>query len=76
MKVDYISMMQEYHGGRNDGFLTDKPVGIKLPADAIVQMRYDLEAMRWIPSRPSKIKYPKAKQLIEQFRREYAERLR
>ena len=23
MKVDY--MMQEYHGGRNDGFLTDKP---------------------------------------------------
>ena len=59
--IDYIAIMQEatddfvlrqkYHGSRNDGFLTDKPVGIKLSDDDYVKVRYDAKAMRWIASR-------------------------
>jgi len=76
MKVDYIAIMQGYHGSRNDGFLTDVPISTKLAEDDIVRVRYDAKAMRWIANRPSRITYPKAKELIEQYRKEYAERLR
>ena len=68
--IDYIVMMQGYCGSNNDGFLTDQPIGIKLAEDDYVRVRYDAKAMRWIPSRPSRIVYPKAKELIEQFRRD------
>jgi len=74
MKVDYVAIMQGYHGSRDDGFLTDTPVGIKLAEDAIIQTRYDAQSMQWIFSRPSRIKYPKAKELIKQYRQEYAEK--
>ncbi len=74
--VDYFLEALKHHGGHNDGFLTDAPVSIKLPEYAIVQMRFDVEAMRFVANRPSQISYPKAKELIEQYRREYAERLR
>ena len=73
--IDYIAIMQKYHGSRNDGFLTDQPVGVKLAEDDIVGVRYDAKAMRWIANRPSRIKYQTARQLIEQYRKEYAERL-
>ena len=76
MKVDYIAMMQKYHGSRNDGFLTDQPIGIKLSEDDYVRVRYDAKAMRWIANRPSRIKYPTARKLINQYRKKYAERLR
>ena len=74
MKVDYIAMMQEYDGQRNDGFLTDAPKTIQLSDDDYVRVRYDPRAMRWIPSRPSRIKYPTARKLISQYRKKYAER--
>jgi len=74
--IDYIAIMQKYHGSRNDGFLTDMPKGIQLAEDAIVQMRYDAQTMQWIFSRPSRIKYPTARELIKQYRREYAATLR
>jgi hypothetical protein len=72
--IDYIAIMQKYHGSRNDGFLTDQPKGIKLADDDYVKVRYDAKAMRWIPSRPSRIKYPTARELIKQYRKEYAEK--
>jgi len=47
MKVDYIRMMQEYFGIRNEGFLTDNPMSIKLSDDDYIKVRYDAKAMRW-----------------------------
>ena len=72
--IDYLEIAQEYHGKSNDGFITEKP--IQLSDDDYVRVQYDAKAMRWIPSRPSKIKYPTARKLINQYRKEYAERLR
>ena len=72
--IDYIAMMQGYCGSNNDGFLTDEPISIQLSDDDYVRVRYDVEAMTWIPSRPSRIKYPTARKLINQYRKEYAER--
>ena len=74
--IDYIAMMQKYHGSRNDGFLTDAPKPIQLADDDYVRVRYDAKAMRFLPSRPSRIKYPTARKLINQYRKKYAERLR
>jgi len=94
--VDYFLEALKYHGGRNDGFLTqlettcscrpqnsqsltgltDQPIGIKLSDDDYVKVRYDAKAMRWIANRPSRIKYPTARELIKQYRREYAATLR
>ena len=74
MKVDYIAMMQEYYGERHDGFLTDAPKTIQFSDDDYVRVRYDPKAMRWIPSRPSRIKYPTARKLVNQYRKEYAEK--
>ena len=71
--IDYIAMMQEYHGSRNDGFLTDAPISAKLSSYGI-EVRYDAKAMRWIPNRPSGITYPKAKELITEYRKKYAEK--
>ena len=65
--IDYIAMMQKYHGSRNDGFLTDAPKPIQLADDDYIRVRYDAKAMRWIPSRPSRIKYPTARKLINQY---------
>jgi len=74
MKVDYIAMMQEYRGHRNDGHLTDVPKPIQFADDDYIRVRYDAKAMRWIPSRPSRIKYPTARKLVNQYRKEYAEK--
>ena len=74
MKVDYIAMMQEYYAGRNDGFITDVPRPVQFSDDDYVRVRYDAKAMTWIPSRPSRIKYPTARKLINQYRKEYAEK--
>jgi len=74
--IDYIAMMQKYHGGQNDGFLTDQPRPIQLSDDDYIRVRYDAQTMRWIPNRPSRIKYPTARELIKQYRKEYVEKLR
>jgi hypothetical protein len=74
--VDYFLEALKHHSGYNDGFLTDQPIGIKLSDDDYVHVRYDAQAMRWIPNRPSRIKYPTARELIKQYRKEYAEKLR
>ena len=72
--IDYLRLAQEYHGGRHDGFLTDVPISTKLADDDYVRVRYDAQTMRWIANRPSRIKYQTAKQLIKQYRKEYAEK--
>ena len=72
--IDYIAIMQEYHGSRNDGFLTDAPKPIQFSEDDYIRVRYDAKAMRWIPSQPSRIKYQTARQLIKQIRKKYAEK--
>ena len=74
MKVDYIAIAQEYYAGRNDGFITDLPQSIQLEDDDYVRMRYDRKAMRLMPSRPSRITYPTARKLINQYRKKYAEK--
>jgi len=51
------------------------PRPIQLAEDDIVKVRYDAQAMRWIPNRPSRIKYPTARELIKEYRKEYAEKL-
>ena len=73
--VDYFLEALKHHGGRNDGFLTDVPrPPIQLSDDDYVRVRYDAKTMRWIANRPSRIKYQTARQLIEQYRKEYAEK--
>lgn len=72
--IDYLEIAQEYHGKRNDGFLTDAPIPIQLSDDDYIRVRYDAKAMRWIPNRPSRIKYPTARKLINQYRKKYAEK--
>ena len=79
---DYLEIAQKYHGKRNDGFITDLPKPIQLSSDDYVRVRYDAKAMqkatddfglpRWIPSRPSRITYPTARKLINQYRKKYA----
>jgi hypothetical protein len=72
MKVDYIAIMQGYCGSNNNGFLTDEPISI--PADDdYVRMRSDRKAMRLMPSRPSRIKSPTAKELIQEYRKKSAQ---
>ena len=56
-------------------FLTDNPMSIQLAEDDYVRVRYDAKVMRWIANRPSRIKYPTARKLIKQYRKEYAEKL-
>ncbi len=73
--IDYIALMQEYHGLRNDGLMTDTPVPVKLSSDACIRVKYDANNFRWIPNRPSRIKYPTARKLINQYRKKYAEKL-
>ena len=53
------------------GVLTDAPQSIDLPPDAIVTMTFDRETNCYVASRPSKIIYPKARELLKQYRREY-----
>jgi hypothetical protein len=57
-------------------YLADMPKAIQLAEDDIIKVRYDAKAMRWIANRPSRIKYPTARELIKQYRQEYADRLR
>jgi len=56
-------------------YLADMPKAIQLAEDDIVKVTYDAKTMRWIPNRPSRIKYPTARELIKQYRKEYAEKL-
>ena len=43
--IDYIAMMQEYFGRRNDGFFTDAPKPIQLAEDDFIRVHYDAKAM-------------------------------
>ena len=72
--IDYLKLAQEYHGKRSDGYLTDVPMPIELKSDAIVEVKFDSQTCRWIPNRSSQITYPTARKLIQQYRREYAEK--
>jgi len=51
------------------------PKGIQLAEDDYIRCRYDAQSMQWIYSRPSRITYPTARKLINQYRKEYAEKL-
>jgi hypothetical protein len=70
--IGYIEIMQGYCGSNNHGFLTDEPRPIQLAEDDYIRCRYDAQSIQWRYSRPSKIKYPTAKGLIKQDRKEYA----
>ncbi len=72
--IDYVAMMREYLGRDYKEYLTNLQNRFELAPDAIIKVTYDAQNFRWIPNRPSGIVYPKAKELIEQFRREYAEK--
>ena len=72
--INYIAIIQEYYAERNDGFITDLPQTIQLSDSDYVRMYYDRETACLIPSRPSRITYPTARELIKEYRREYAER--
>lgn len=72
--IDYLKIAQEYHGRRSDGFFTNVPMPVELNSDDIIEVRHDVQTMRWIANRSSKITYPKARELIKQYRREYAEK--
>jgi len=50
------------------------PKTIQFADDDYIRVRYDAKAMRWIPSRPSRIKYPTARKLVNQYRKKYAEK--
>ena len=54
--------------------LTDSPYST-LPPDIITQMRYDRETDGWVAVKPSNFIYPKARELVKQYRREYMEKL-
>jgi hypothetical protein len=69
MKVDYLADMPVCVQR------TGRPRPIQLAEDDIIKVTYDAQAMRWILNRPSRIKYPTARELIKQYRKEYAERL-
>jgi hypothetical protein len=49
-------------------YLADMPRPIQLAEDDIVKVRYDAQAMRFLPNRPSRIKYPTARELIKEYR--------
>jgi hypothetical protein len=55
-------------------YLADMPRSIQLADDDYVHVRYDAKSMTWISSRPSRIKYPTARELIKQYRQEYKEK--
>jgi hypothetical protein len=57
-------------------YLADMPRPIQLAEDDYIRCRYDAQSMQWRYSRPSRIKYQTAKELIKQYRKEYAEKLR
>jgi len=56
-------------------YLADMPRPIQLAEDDYIRCRYDAQSMQWRYSRSSRIKYPTARELIKQYRKEYAERL-
>jgi hypothetical protein len=70
--IDYLEIAVEYHGRRNDGFMTDAPVSVNLSSDACIIVKYDAANFRWIANRPSRIKYPKARQVLKEIRKKYA----
>lgn len=75
--IDYLKLAQEYFNrGKPDDrlFLTDIPTSINLSEDAFIKVRYDAKNFRWIPNRPSRIKYPTARKLIKEIRQKYAEK--
>jgi len=67
-RMKYTQPYRQYHVS----VLTDSPYST-LPPDIITPMRYDRQTDGWVAIRPSKIIYPKAKQLVAQYRREQAE---
>jgi len=73
--INYLKLAQEYHGGRNDGFMTDEPVSVKLSSDAFIRVAYDAKNFRWVSDRPSRITYPTAPQVLKEIRRNYAQKL-
>ena len=63
MKVNYYVVMVGdkplvIYGEKPSVSSADMPRPIQLAEDDIVKVRYDAQAMRWIPNRPSRIKYP------------------
>ena len=63
------------HRQYNVSVLTDSPYST-LPPDVITQMYYDYRKTdSWKSVQPSNFVYPKARELVNQYRREYKEKL-
>lgn len=59
----------------NISVLTDTQGAIELPPDAITEMYYDYRnSDSWKSVKPSNFVYPKARELVKQYRREYAKK--
>ena len=55
--------------------LTDAPYTDQVPSVTITEMYYDYRKTdSWKCVKPSNFVYPKARELVKQYRREYAER--
>jgi hypothetical protein len=85
-KVDYIAVQQKYHKDmikRRQQELAE--IAFKGCSDDMIQVRYDAENMqkatdafglpRWVSSRPSRIRYPTAKEALERIRQKRAGQL-
>lgn len=67
--MKYTQPYRRYHVS----VLTDA-LNITLPPDGIIQMYYDRQIDGYVAVRPSKMVYPKARSLVKEYRREYAEK--
>ena len=62
------------HRQYNVSVLTDSPYTDQLPSVTITEMYYDYRKTdSWKRVKPSKFVYPRARELVKQYRREYAE---
>jgi len=83
-QVDYIAVKQKYQMDmirrrqQELAEITFKGLPLSVAkgcSDDMIEVRYDAENMRWVSSRPSRIKYPTAKEALERIRQKRAGQL-
>ena len=75
-RVDYIAVKQKYQMDmikRRQQELAE--ITFNGCSDDMIEVIYDAENMRWVSSRPSRIKYPTAKEALERIRQQRAGQL-
>jgi len=83
-QVDYIAVKQKYQMDtirrrqQQLAEITFKGLPLSVAKGCspdMIEVRYDAENMRWVSSRPSRIKYPTAKEALERIRQKRAGQL-